>query len=425
MSPSSSAEIVTEKVKTLIENSTPLMARPDAENIMHMKQQLCNILHAIPYKRDHNLSGFIVNPTEYRRTYNPNEDFPKLKQFSFSPRPPAYDPSIDANTPAWEAEMKRDLWKAKLAEWDTYVATDAAIKEYLMHMISEPYYVSLKDASTEYRCVFASDFFKYISDQYGKIEETEAILIQPKMSHLNIENDDIPAYTAAIDNLCQQAQLAGVPISDYLVSSCAYAAALRSDYYREAEVTNKWKDMAPQNKSWAAWKRMYHVAASNRLQADRALANNISGGHSVNPPSAYRAATSFPSSVSIGGNSVAGQETLAASVTSALDNLANAATADRSSLNNLLSRNEQLSVKNDELSTVVARMEKELAALKAGQATSPQIEFEPGGYCWTHGYKLKKGHSSSTCRKRKEGHVATATRGDTKGGSDKNKGWDF
>lgn len=424
MSPSSSAELVNEKFTTLISISTPFQTRPDAEQVTQMKQSIANVLHAIPWMTNHNLVGLVSSSTEYRRIYNPNQDCPKLKQFSFSPRPGPCDPSINANTPAWEVEMKRDLWKAKLAEWDAYVAADAAIKEYLMHMIPEPYYVSLKDAATEYRCVFASDFFKYISDEYGQIEETDAIHIQPKIVAQNIDNDDIPTYTATIDNLSQKAQLAGVPVSEYILHSSAYAAALRSPYYGDAQVTTTWKNTPLQQKTWALWKRLYHTEHSNRLKADRANANH-SGGHSATPPSAYHAAPSYPSSVSIDGASNPGTELFAASVTSALDNLASAATADRTSFNNLVTRNEQLSTKNDELTSVLTKLQKDFAALKASGNTSPQIEFEPNGYCWSHGYKLKKGHSSSTCRRRAEGHIVTATRCDTKGGSDKNKGWDF
>ena len=49
--------------------------------------------------------------------------------------------------------------------------------------------------------------------------------------------------------------------------------------------------------------------------------------------------------------------------------------------------------------------------------------LEPMGYCWSHGWRVRKGHSSSTCSRRKTGHNATATQENTKGGSDYNKGW--
>ncbi len=45
------------------------------------------------------------------------------------------------------------------------------------------------------------------------------------------------------------------------------------------------------------------------------------------------------------------------------------------------------------------------------------------GYCWTRSHKVKVGHSSATCTHWKPGHITSATRSDTKGGSNVNKGW--
>ena len=52
-----------------------------------------------------------------------------------------------------------------------------------------------------------------------------------------------------------------------------------------------------------------------------------------------------------------------------------------------------------------------------------QSAFDPLGYCWSHGYKCKHGHSSATCNKKKPGHQVTAKRGDTQGGATWNQDW--
>jgi hypothetical protein len=49
--------------------------------------------------------------------------------------------------------------------------------------------------------------------------------------------------------------------------------------------------------------------------------------------------------------------------------------------------------------------------------------WDPNGFFWTHGHKVKVGHSSTSCKCRKEGHNAATTHTDTKGGSNANKGW--
>ncbi len=50
--------------------------------------------------------------------------------------------------------------------------------------------------------------------------------------------------------------------------------------------------------------------------------------------------------------------------------------------------------------------------------------FDPTGYCHNHGWRVHATHSSATCRKKGRRHNDAATRADTKGGSNKYKGWD-
>ena len=48
-------------------------------------------------------------------------------------------------------------------------------------------------------------------------------------------------------------------------------------------------------------------------------------------------------------------------------------------------------------------------------------ELDPTGYCWTHGFKVAKGHTSSKCRYKNGGHVDTADRKNIRGGSVRDK----
>ena len=48
----------------------------------------------------------------------------------------------------------------------------------------------------------------------------------------------------------------------------------------------------------------------------------------------------------------------------------------------------------------------------------------PGNYCWMHGYKCSKMHTSATCLYPVSGHRKEATAGNTWGGYVKDKGWD-
>jgi hypothetical protein len=50
-------------------------------------------------------------------------------------------------------------------------------------------------------------------------------------------------------------------------------------------------------------------------------------------------------------------------------------------------------------------------------------DWNPTGYCLTHGFKVKCGHTIATCTHQQDGHNTAATQSDPKGGSKANKNW--
>jgi hypothetical protein len=51
-------------------------------------------------------------------------------------------------------------------------------------------------------------------------------------------------------------------------------------------------------------------------------------------------------------------------------------------------------------------------------------KYNPPGYCWSHGYMVRKTHTSESCIKKKMGHQDKATRADIKVGRTFNNGWE-
>ncbi len=47
----------------------------------------------------------------------------------------------------------------------------------------------------------------------------------------------------------------------------------------------------------------------------------------------------------------------------------------------------------------------------------------PGNFCWTHGHRVSKHHTSATCANKAPGHRDDATASNTFGGSNKDKNW--
>ena len=123
-------------------------------------------------------------------------------------------------------------------------------------------------------------------------------------------------------------------------------------------------------------------------------------------------------------------------ITSALDNLVNAATNDRDIVNTLTKNNEKL-VSANKVLVEQLKAALELVKTMANKAgvevpTTPtrgkrlsRAEFEatldPNGYCYEHGFCVTKGHTSKSCFGKKEGHKDDATRSNNMGGSSKGK----
>ena len=120
----------------------------------------------------------------------------------------------------------------------------------------------------------------------------------------------------------------------------------------------------------------------------------------------------------------------------ALDNLALAATNDTAILQQLTAANLSLTAT---VATLTATNKKLVEAATKGTRTpapaagtpapapartdKPNKPY-PGNYCWTHGHRVNRGHTSASCTYKATGHCDEATATNTLGGSVKDKGWD-
>ncbi len=125
----------------------------------------------------------------------------------------------------------------------------------------------------------------------------------------------------------------------------------------------------------------------------------------------------------------------AARMVTSLDNLANAAIEKNDTVEKLVATNKCLAKALADTNAAIACLC--LPNMPTAPATPSSTDNHPhpshwstikldwanNGYCWTHGHKVKVGHSSATCIHWKPRHITSITRSDTKGGSNANKGW--
>ena len=116
----------------------------------------------------------------------------------------------------------------------------------------------------------------------------------------------------------------------------------------------------------------------------------------------------------------------------ALDNLALAATNNTAVLQQLTVANLTLTNSVAELTATNKKLVDAAATpvsatpLGMGWLLGSGVANKPfkGNYCWTHGYKCSKSHTSATCLYPAAGHRKDATLLNIFGGSEKDKGWD-
>ena len=117
----------------------------------------------------------------------------------------------------------------------------------------------------------------------------------------------------------------------------------------------------------------------------------------------------------------------------ALANLETATKSDRQAFTDLASTNATLTAKLLDMQKMQEKMALEISKLKIAAAkckctdsrNTPRFtpDWDPTGYCWTHGHKVTVGHNSKNCKFKNGGHKDDATKDNIMGGSQKNKGW--
>jgi hypothetical protein len=164
----------------------------------------------------------------------------------------------------------------------------------------------------------------------------------------------------------------------------------------------RWSETPGADKTWTHFKSHFAAAHRHHNQMQGETAANA-GYHSSN--AAMTQSEDQMDEATIG----------------ALANLTTATAADRGVVAALSQSNSRL-VKQLEENASELRELKALINQERRDKRSPRSSTSSASnYCWTHGYKVGKTHTSPTNNTRNHGHKAEATRAENMGGSQANK----
>ena len=391
-------EAITLLLKEATEDFTVIEGKPSDDDILAIRETLLPLLMDIPFDLVgglHSLTGLITETATYEADHGNNA-------FVRPARLPLYDATIpdDATT---VARVKRETaHKALVDDYASYEAAERGVARFLREVVDDLWINDLKDADTFYTKVTALQIMAHLDANSGGLHAIDMIALRTGMQAYYEQADGIPQYIALLEDAQKKAKRAHMPIADAELVMMASTAVLAVQHFpREVD---DWEGLPASARTWSAWKAAFRLAHLKRQRQILATKGSkpLGGAHAAIP--------------------VTGK------METALDNLALAATSDKATL-------QQLTAANLALTTTVATLtatNKKLvdAAAKkkpgagAGKDKTPDADKPiPSGYCWTHGHRVRKSHTSETCTNKAEGHQDKATSKDTMGGSTANKDW--
>jgi hypothetical protein len=115
------------------------------------------------------------------------------------------------------------------------------------------------------------------------------------------------------------------------------------------------------------------------------------------------------------------EDHMAEATIGALANLATATAADRGVVEALTQANSRLVKQLEDTSSELGELKAFLHQERRDRRVPRNVNANSNNYCWTHGYKVGKTHTSLTCNTRNPRHKTEATRAENMGGSQTNK----
>ena len=411
-------EEITALFATAAASFQPIQGQPTDDDLTALRDILYPLLLDIPYDEQQggdNLIGLIEPTTAYTTTWG--------AAFPIPARPPAY-PAI-ADDASAVVRARREAEHAILVrDYASYDAAERATAKFIREAVDEIRYRDLRHTRSFYTSVTAYQLMEHLDANCGGLHPSDLVHIQTDMMGYYAQAEGIPEYINMLEEAQRKLQRAEVPITDAQLLTIATNAVLASAHFPRP--TDEWEALPKHNKTWTAWKTHYraaHIARKRQM---------LAAGTSTTTYGAANAVTTVD-------DDIVSADTLNR-LDGYLDNLAAAATTERTTLTQLIENNTTLTASITSLTASVASLTAAYAILAAGHNNAPKIagnnkqqprnsDKKPSylavnGYCWTHGYRVRKGHDSTNCRDKGEGHKDAATRTNTMNGSTANKGWE-
>jgi hypothetical protein len=257
--------------------------------------------------------------------------------------------------------------------------------------IDDIYYATLNDPTEGLNAIPLRDLVAHIQTTYATILKPD---VNDKMTEFHtgiVPALPLAVYTCKQKNCLTFTLNAGIPISEATMVSTGTKAAINCGSMELAWC--KWHCCPAIDQMWNNWKMHWTAAFTKSCEINQMT----TGNHTF-------------------ANQAITNNKQAARMVTSLNNLANAAIQKNDTLNKLVAANKHLAKALMDANATIARLcflnaptTPATTATPAGTVSHPcpahwtpiKPEWDQTGYCWTHRYKVKVGHSSTSCTHQK------------------------
>jgi hypothetical protein len=291
-------------------------------------------------------------------------------------------------------------WEEDVQTYQTYTSVQQALKKQISSVFEPIYLDILNDNMVGYAKVSARDMLDHLFDTYGNITAVDLEINFEHMRRAWDPQQPVGTLFKQIQDSADYSEAGGVLIGHPQQINVGYAIIFATGHFMSA--CHRWNEKPSAEKTWTHFK--YHFAAAHRqhkqMQGESAT---TAGYHSSKAAMTQN------------------EDQMDEATIGALANMATATAVDRGVVAALTQANsrlaKQLEENSSELRELKALLNQERRDKRGPRGFSPSSS----NYCWTHGYKVGKTHTSRTCNTPQTGHKTEATRADNMGGSQANK----
>jgi hypothetical protein len=269
------------------------------------------------------------------------------------------------------------------------------------YSVFEPIYLEiLNDKMVGYANISARDMSDHLFETYSNITSVNLDINFEHMRRAWDPQQPVETHFKQIQDCADYSEAEGVPIGPSQHIDVGYAQILAAGHFMGA--CRRWNETPAPNKTWTHFKSHFAAAHRQHKQMKGETAAHA-GFHSANAAMTQN------------------EDQIDEATIGALANLATATAADRGVVAALTQANSHLVKQLEENASELRELNALLNQERCDRRGPRSSTLSASTYCWNHGYKVVKTHTSLTCNTRNTGHKSEATWAENMGGNQANK----